>query len=102
MSIIKTAKVFEVDEKTVRRTLKTLGKVSAVRPTSQLLTERLKALRLVRSKKLLNSFKCYDPSVKIFSDKKLFTIGCFINRRNDIFIVQRGDSAPSVCHTKHL
>ena len=39
MSIGKTVKVFEVDEKTVRRTLKTLGKVSFVRPTNQLLTE---------------------------------------------------------------
>ena len=43
MSIRKTAEVFEVDQKTVR-TLKTLGKV---RPTSQLMTEGFKALKLV-------------------------------------------------------
>ena len=53
ISIRKTTKVFEVDEKTVRRTQKTLGKVSVVRLTIQLLTERLKALRLGQSKHFL-------------------------------------------------
>ena len=33
MSIRKNAKLFNVDERTVRRTLKTLGKVSVARPT---------------------------------------------------------------------
>ena len=53
MSIRKTAKVYEVGEKTVRRTLKTFGKVSVVSPTNQILTERPKALNLDQSKKLL-------------------------------------------------
>ena len=46
MSIRMTAKLFNIDEWPVRRTLKTLGKVSVAQPTCQLLTERLKALRL--------------------------------------------------------
>ena len=42
MSIRNAAKVFDkVDEKSARKTLKTLGKVSVVKPTSQLLKERL-------------------------------------------------------------
>ena len=88
MFIRKTVKVFVVDEKTVRRTLKTLGKVSLVKPFSQRLRERLRALRLERSKKLLNCLKSYGPSmVKIFSDVKIFNVDCSINRRNDRFIV---------------
>ena len=89
ISIRKTAKVFKNDEKTVR-ILKTLGKVSVVRPTSQLLTERLKAFRLGRSKKLLNCLKSYGLSmVKVLSYEKIFTVDSVINRRNDRFIVQR-------------
>ena len=79
MSIRKTAKLFNVDERTIRRTLKTLGKV-----VWHLLTERRKTLRLK----------------KIFSGK-LLSVDCVINRQNDRFTVQKGDRVPPVCHTKH-
>ena len=39
--------------------------------------------------------------IKIFSNKKLFTVDCVINRRNDRFTVQKGESPPPVCHTRH-
>ena len=64
MSIRKTAKLFNVVEKTVRRSLKTLGKVIVTRTLCQLLTERLKTLRLERSKKLLNQLKSHPSSTE--------------------------------------
>ena len=72
------------------------------RPTWQLLTERLKTLRLERSKKLLNQLKSRaSSSVKIISDEKRFSVDCVIYRRNDRFIVQKVDSASPVSYTKH-
>ena len=62
---------------------------------------KAKTLRLDQSNKLLNQLKSHASStVKIFSDEKLFSIGCTINRRIDRFIVQKGDKASPVCHTK--
>ena len=40
--------------------------------------------------------------VKVFSDEYIFTVDFFINRKDYLFIVQKGDSAPPKCHTKHL
>ena len=39
--------------------------------------------------------------VKFFSNENLFTANCVINRRNDQFIAQKGDSALFVCHIKY-
>ena len=40
--------------------------------------------------------------VNIFSDEKLLTVDCVINRKNDQFFALKGDNTPPVCHTKHL
>jgi transposase len=102
VSIRRHAKILKVDEKTARNGLKQLGKKSLVRPPVPLLTERLKNLRLERSKRLLNKLKKKDSeTVKIFSDKKIFTVDQAYNRRNDRMIVGQGESAAPVPKTKH-
>ncbi len=101
-SIRKHAKILKVSEGTVRNGLKKLGKRSMVRPPVPLLTERLKQLRIERSKRLLSKLKKLDPAtVKIFSDKKIFTVDQAYNRRNDRFIVDQGNPATPVSKTKH-
>lgn len=101
-SIRKVAKKLDVDERTVRRSLKMIGKRSVVRPLHQLLTERAKKSRLERGRQLLNRLKSMPPStVKIFSDKKLFTVDQSYNRRNHRQIVSIGDKGDHVSRTKH-
>lgn len=102
VSIRKHAKVLKVSEATVRNGLKVLGKKSLVRPPVPLLTERLKKLRFERSKRLLNKLKKLTvPTVKIFSDKKIFTVDQVYNRRNDRIIVDQGSPTMPVNKTKH-
>jgi hypothetical protein len=102
MSIRKHAKALKVADSTARKGLKLLGKKSLVRPPVPLITERLKQLRLDRSKRLLYRLKKLDSSmVKIFSDKKIFTVDQAYNRRNDRVIVDQGESATPVSKTKH-
>jgi transposase len=101
-SIRSVAKKFDVHERTIRRSLKLLGKKSVVRPPRHLLTERQKEVRLERGKRLLNHLKSLPPStVRIFSDKKIFTVDQTYNRRNDRQIVDLGCSGDPVSRTKH-
>jgi hypothetical protein len=103
LSIRKHAKKLKVADSTVRKGLKMLGKKSLVRPPAPLLTDRLKQLRLERCKKLLNILKKSEPvpTVKIFSDKKIFTVDQVYNRRNDRIIVDQGIPSTPVNTTKH-
>lgn len=80
------------------------GEVSKflARPPAPLLTERLKKLCLERAKALLNKLKKLPPStIKIFSDKKLFTVDQVYNCRNDRYIVDKGTPAKPVYKSKH-
>ena len=101
-SIRNVAKKLNVHERTIRQSLKVIGKRSVVRPPRHLLTQRQKEVRLERGKRLLNQLKSLPPStVKIFSDKKIFTIDQSYNRRNDRQIVDMGASGDPVSRTKH-
>jgi len=102
LSIRAHARKLRIAESSCRNGLKMLGKRSLVRPPAPLLTERLKTLRLERSKRLLSRLKKLPNStVKIFSDKKMFTVDQVYNRRNDRIIVDQGDTATPVNKTKH-
>jgi hypothetical protein len=102
LSIRSFAKKHKVHEKTIRKSLKILGKKSVVQPLRHLLTERTKQLRLERGQQLLNRLKRTPSStVKIFSDKKVFTVDQVYNRRNDRQIVNLGEQGTPVSRTKH-
>ncbi len=67
-----------------------------------MLTDRLKALRFERSKRLLSRMKKMPKlTVNIFSDKKMFTFDQVYSRRNNHVIVDQGDSGTPVNKTKH-
>ena len=102
LSIRAHAKKLKVSERTVRRGLQKLKKRSLVRPPVPLLTERLKESRYVKAKKLLARLKKETEStVRIFSDKKIFTVDQAYNRRNDRVLVDQGQPAIPVSKTKH-
>eukprot|EP00095_Tigriopus_kingsejongensis_P010917 snap_masked-scaffold238_size242079-processed-gene-0.0 protein:Tk10917 transcript:snap_masked-scaffold238_size242079-processed-gene-0.0-mRNA-1 annotation:"calcineurin b homologous protein 1" len=62
---------FDVDEITIRRAVHDdLGFTSYVRTPRHLLTDRMKATRLERCKKVLNFLKSNPATVKIFSTKQ--------------------------------
>jgi transposase len=102
MSIRKVAKKMNVDEKTIRTSLKDLRKKSVIRPPRHLLTPAQKKVRLEHGKVLLNKLKSMAKlTVKIFSDKKVFTVDQAYNRRNDRQIVNMGEAGDPVSRTKH-
>ena len=102
-SIRKTAKEeMGVSETTIRNGLKKLGMVSKVWPTRPLLTKKTIETRLFKAKRLLNQIKKQkSDTVKIFSDKKIFTVDQAHNRRNDRWVGKKGSKARPKFKTKH-
>ena len=87
-SIHKTAKEMGVSEKTIRNGLKKVGMVSKVRPRKPLLTQKTIETRLFKAKRLLHQLKKQKSgTVRIFSDKKIFTVDQAHNRRNAQLLV---------------
>ncbi len=100
-SMRRIAKELNVDEKTIRTTIKDLGKKSLVRPPRQLITENTRVKRLERARAMLNKMKKGGSPVTIFSDKKIFTVDQAYNRRNDRVILDQGETPTPVNRTKH-
>ncbi|QQP51331.1 Uncharacterized protein FKW44_012655 [Caligus rogercresseyi] len=61
----------------------------------------MKARRLERAKKVLNFFKHNGDTVKIYSDKKIFTVDAVLNRRNDRFLAETRGQVEGYYRTKH-
>ena len=57
--------------------------------------------QIVQVFKALSSLKELPSTVKIFSEKKNFTVDQARNRQNDRAVVKRGTPVPPICHTKH-
>ena len=81
------------------RALKWLGIKSFVRRKQQLLTEQSKGKQLKRCKTWMKSQK-NALIVKIFSDKKIFTVNQFHNRRNDHWLALDQDDVEGICTSK--
>ncbi|QQP55053.1 Uncharacterized protein FKW44_008097 [Caligus rogercresseyi] len=91
-----------VDPKTIRTAVhKDLGMKSYARTPRHLLTDRLKPSRHERCKKVLNYFKKSSVRVKIFSDKKIFTLDAVFSRRNDRYIAKSFNQVEGTYRTKH-
>lgn len=85
-SIRKLAKDANISEKSMRRIIKEdLHASSRARVKRHLITERIKELRVSRSKKLLSLLK-KEKMIILFSDEKLFSIDAVSNSRTDRFI----------------
>lgn len=95
-SIRRHAKDFNVAPSTMHAVVKSLGKVSRIRPLRQFMSEKQKKSRQVRSKKILSWMKHHPTTIKIFSDEKIFTINQAYNRQNDRVLIDKGDTPPPV------
>ncbi len=95
------AKTLGVDEKTIRTSVKNLGAVSYVRRKRQLLTEAIKIRRVEKGKKLLSWMKSNSSIIRIFSDKKNWTVGQTRNSRNDRYLAYCVEEVPPINVTKH-
>ena len=78
-----------------------LGLKSFVRVPRHLLTATMKERRLERCKKILVDLKHNGSRIKIFSDKKIFTVDQVFNRRNDRYLAESTDQVKGVFRTKH-
>ncbi len=85
---------------TIHSTVRELGMKSYVRRRRQLLTGAMKEKRLDRSKKLITWLKHHGSTVRIFSDKKIWTVDQARNSRNDRFLAFSVDKVPPIHQTK--
>ena len=104
-SIRKMARELKMADGTLRNGLKTLGIKSRAKSKRFLLTEKLRASRLERAKKVLGVLKKKKP-VLMFTDEKYFTVDPVSNSRHDRFLsplkVQDvPDHVKFVTQTKH-
>ncbi len=83
------------------KAIRNLGMKSRACPPCQLLTDKNRENRLARGKKIVNWLKLHPGTVKIFSDKKLFTVDQAYNRRNDRHISKTAAETKPVSHFKH-
>ena len=97
----KMAKDMDMSHMTMVKAVKDLGMVSRVLPLCHLLTEQQKEKRLERCKKMLTWMKHHRATVKIFSDKKMFTVDQAFNCRNDRWVGPVEAEAIPVQRTKH-
>ncbi len=71
--IRKLARDSSISMPTMIKAVRDLRMKSRACPPCQLLMDKNRENRVIRGKKLLNWLKCNDTTVKIFSDKKMFT-----------------------------
>ena len=96
------AKVKRVSARTISRGLNELGLVSRPMAQMPLLTDAQKNVRFGRSTQLISCLKKLPKStVRIFSDKKNFTVDQAYNRCNDRVVIKKGAPVPVVSKTKH-
>ena len=101
-SMRRLANTFNVDPRTIGKAIHDdLGLNSYVRTPRHLLTSVMKERRLERCKKVLNSLKSNPSTVKIYSDKKIFTVDQVYNRRNDRWLAESKEEVKGVFRTKH-
>ena len=101
-SMRKLAKKAGVSEGTIRNSVVDLELTSYVRRRRQLLTKTTKKTRVAKGKKLLARCKKEGPStVRIFSDKKLWTVDQARNARNDRWLAYHVEDVPPINVTKH-
>ena len=101
-SIRRLATELGTSKDTVHRAISSdLGLKSFARTPRHLLTNTMKKRRLERCKKVLCYLKSHGSTVKIFSDKKIFTVDQVYNRRNDRFIAKSIEEVKGIYRTKH-
>ena len=101
-SMSRLANDMSVHKSTISRAIsEDLGMYSYARTVKHLLTEKQRQTRLERSKKLLTWIRHNGSTVKIYSDKKIFTVDQVLNRRNDRYIAISSDDVQGAYRTKH-
>ncbi len=91
-----------MDESTIWKAVsEDFGLHSYVCVPRHLLTEQMKAKQLTRCQKLLTFLKGNGSTVKIFSDKKIFTVDQVYNRRNDRWIGESPEEVQGIFRMKH-
>ena len=92
----------DVCEKTIQNGLKKIGMVSKIRPTRPLLTMKTIETRLFKAQRFLYQLKKHKSgTVRIFMDKKIFTVDQAHNYHNDRVVVKKGAKAKPKFKTKH-
>lgn len=101
-SMRKLGKELGVSKTTIRNAVGDLGLFSYVRRRRQLLSEKTKEMRVLKGKRLLSWMKKHDRStIRIFSDKKLWTVDQSRNSRNDRYLAFCVEEVPPINVTKH-
>ncbi len=101
-SMQKIADEMGTSSTTVHRTARTdLEMQSFARGQRHLRTARQREVRLERSKMLLTWLKNHPSMVKLFSDKKNFTVDEAFNSLNDRYPTNKHENISPIMRTKH-
>ncbi|QQP35845.1 Transposable element tcb2 transposase [Caligus rogercresseyi] len=96
------AKDRSVHRSTIFRAIKhDLGYKSYVMKVRHLLTDKMKATREARCRKILSSLKNTGGHLRFFCDEKIFTLDKKRNRQNDRWICREASEVPMVFRTKN-
>ena len=95
------AKELQISRRSIGRAVDSLGFTSYVRRHRQLLSDTTKATRVRKGKKLLTWIKHDKGTVRIFSDKKMWTVDQSRNSRNDRYLAYCVDAVPPIMAQKH-
>lgn len=105
-SMRKMAKEAGMSDRTMRRIIKEdCGAKSRARKKTQMITQRIRNLRVERCKKILNFLKRKNPVI-LFTDESMFTVDPVSNSRTDRYISSLpvkdiADEYKNVSLTKH-
>lgn len=95
------AKKRSVHRSTISRAIKTnLGYTSYKKTKKHILTAKMRAIRLSRSRKLLNQLKASRRPITFFSDEKKWIVDMAHNNQNDRFLATSKEDVPVVQRTK--
>ena len=95
------AKELQISRRSIGRAVDILGFTSYVRRRRQLLSETTMATRVTKGMKLLTWIKHDKGTIRIFSDKKMWTVDQVRNSQNDRFLAYCVEEVPPILSTKH-
>lgn len=95
------AKKRNVHKSTISRAVKLDLELKSYKYSKRhILTTKMKAIRLARSRKLLNRLKVTSRKVTFFSDEKNWTVDMVYNKQNDRFLATKKEDVPAVYTSK--
>ncbi len=101
ISMVDLGKATGVSRTSAIKACKTLGFKSYRRRKRQLLSQKTRATRVLKGKRILSWLKKHPRTVKVFSDEKWWVVDQARNSQNDRWLAEGPEDVPPINTTKH-